>query len=103
MAVSSCYPLASIKLLFGKAHSKNVMADFALTLLSSPVSRSHQTLLAYPPRGAATRDESPLQPEADVDRLNITDLLDHEPDATIRHRLFRYFGSSILAANDVGK
>jgi len=69
----------------------------------SSIPRSHQALLADPPRGAATRDEGSFQPEADVDRLNIIDLLGHEPDAIVRYRVVRHIGSSILAANDVGE
>jgi hypothetical protein len=71
--------------------------------LCSSIPRSHQTILAVPPRGSATGDEGSFQPKTDVDWLNVIDLFGHEPDAIIWHRIIRYLGSSILVANDVGE
>merc|ERR1712093_203330 len=67
------------------------------------VPRPHQTLLAHPPLGAATRDEGPFQPKADVDWFDTFDLLGHEPDAIVWYRVLRYLRYFILAAYDVGE
>lgn len=72
-------------------------------LLCSSISRSHQTLHSLPSGGAAARNEDRIQPEIDVDQLNTARLFGHESDATVWYRVFRYFGSSILAADDVGE
>lgn len=69
----------------------------------SSIPRSHQALLAVPPRGSATRDKGALQPKADVDRLDVINILGHEPNAIIWYRVLRHLGSSILVENDVGE
>lgn len=70
---------------------------------SSPIPRSHQALLAHPPRGSTTRDEGPIQPEADVDGSDAFNIFGHEPDAIIWYCVLRHFGSLILVANDDGE
>ncbi len=81
-----------------------MMANIArVFFLCSSIPRPHQTLLANPPRGAATRDKGPIQPKADVDGFDTFDIFGDEPDAIVWYRVLRYLGSFILAANDVGK
>lgn len=69
----------------------------------SSIPRSHQTLLAVPPRGSATRDKGPIQPKVDVDGFDIIDILGYEPNAIVWYCVLRYLRSFILVENDVGK
>ena len=104
MAVSCPFPTSHLDELY---HLLLAWRTSWLTLCAfvaySPISRSHQTVLANPPGGAATRDEGAFQSKADVDGSDIIDLLGDEPDAIVWYRVIRYLGSSILVANDVGK
>lgn len=85
----------------------HVFQSFKLTRSSSPISstipRPRQAVRAVPPRGSAAGNQDSLQPEVDVDGLDAPHLLGHEPDAAVRHCLFRQLGSPILAANGHGE
>ncbi|KAI1044544.1 hypothetical protein LB505_010347 [Fusarium chuoi] len=70
-----------------------------MAALDSTIPRSGQAVRAVPPRGSAAGDQDPLQPEAHVDGPHPPHLPGHEPDASLRYRLLRQLGSSILAAN----
>jgi hypothetical protein len=74
-----------------------------MRITSSSIPRSHQALLANPPRGAATRDKGAIQPKVDVDGFDVIDIFGHEPDAIVWHRVIRQLRSGILAAYDDGK
>lgn len=84
------------------AYSRDNKLTMRVCSCYSPLPRSHQALLAGPPRGPATRDEGAIQPEVDVDGFDTIDILGHEPDAIVWHRVLRQLGSCILAANDDG-
>lgn len=86
----------------------------------SSLSGSDQTVHAPPPGGGCAGNQGPLQPEVDVDggmltglgedschanmdAVDLVDLLGYESDASVWHCLFGHLGSPVLATYDVGQ
>ncbi len=73
-----------------------------MRVMLSSIPGSHKALLANPPGGPTARDKNCVQPEVDVDRLDIVDISGHEPDALVWYRVIRQLRSNLLATYDDG-